>query len=106
MIYNQRRHIELLKHCQDFKNRGKYFYKESPEESLELSHYNTAVEQHIFWEQRYEVYELMEDFLNRKINGPEFCDRVFGLRRFVLCTFNFFYLNFKILDVGTRILNS
>ena len=37
MIYNQQRHIQLLKRSQDFKDQGKSFYKESPEESLELS---------------------------------------------------------------------
>ena len=36
MIYNQQRHIQLLKRSQDFKDQGKSFYKESPEESLEL----------------------------------------------------------------------
>ncbi len=81
MTYNQQRHIQLLKRSQDFKNQGKSFYKESPEESLELSSYNVAVEEKIFWEQRYKVDELMQDFLNRKIDGQEFCDRVFGLRR-------------------------
>lgn len=48
MIYNQQRHIQLLKRSQDFKNQGKSFYKESPKESLELSHYDVGVEQHIF----------------------------------------------------------
>ena len=81
MIYNQQRHIQLLKHSQDFKDQGKSFYKESPEEYLELSNYNVAVEENIFWEQRYKVAELMQDFLNRKIDGQEFCGRVFGLRR-------------------------
>lgn len=81
MIYNQQRHIQLLKRSQDFKDQGKSFYKESPEESLELSSYNAAVEKNIFWQQRYKVAELMQDFLNRKIDGQEFCDRVFGLRR-------------------------
>ena len=81
MIYNQQKHIQLLKRDQDFKNQGKSFYKESPEESLELSNYNAAVDQHIFWEQRYKVDELMQDFLNRKIDGQKFCGRVFGLRR-------------------------
>ena len=81
MIYNQQRHIQLLKRSQDFKNQGKSFYKQSRDESLELSHYNAAVEQHIFWQQRYKVYELMQDFLNRKIHGQEFSSRVFGLRR-------------------------
>lgn len=81
MIYNQQRHIQLLKRSQDFKDQGKSFYKESPEESLELSNYNIAVEKNIFWQQRYKVAELLQDFLNRKIDGQEFCDRVFGLRR-------------------------
>jgi len=35
MIYNQQRHIQLLKRSQDFKNQGKSFYKESTEESLD-----------------------------------------------------------------------
>ena len=81
MIYNHQRHIQLLKRSQDFKNQGKSFYKESPEESLELSHYDVVVEQYIFWQQRYKVYELMQDFLNKKIHGQEFSSRVFGLRR-------------------------
>ena len=81
MIYNYQRHIQLLKRSQDFENQGKSFYKESPEESLELSRYNAAVEENIFWQQRYKVAELMQDFLNRKIDGQKFCDRVFGLRR-------------------------
>ena len=81
MIYNQQKHITLLKRSRDFKDQGKSFYKESPEESLELSSYNVAVEQNIFWQQPYKVAELMQDFLSRKIDGQEFCDRVFGLRR-------------------------
>ena len=53
MTYNQQRHIQLLKRSQDFKNQGKSFYKERPEESLELSNYNIAVQYHLFWEQRF-----------------------------------------------------
>jgi len=81
MTYNQQRHVQLLKRSQDFNNQGKSFYKESPEESSELSSYKVAVQHHLFWEQRFKVSKLMQDFLNRKINGQEFCDRVFGLRR-------------------------
>jgi hypothetical protein len=81
MIYNQQRHIQLLNRSEDLKNQGKSFYQESPEESLELSSYNVAVEEKIFWEERYKGEELMQDFLNRKIDGQEFFDRVFGLRR-------------------------
>jgi hypothetical protein len=81
MIYNKQKHIQLLKRSQDFKNQGKSFYKESTEEYLELSHYDIAVEHHILWQQRYKVYELMQDFLNRKIHGEEFSSGVFGFRR-------------------------
>jgi hypothetical protein len=81
MIYNQQRHIQLLKRKQDFKDQGKSFYKESREEDLELCSYNVVIEQNIFWQQRFKVSKLMQDFLNRKINGQEFCDQVFGLRR-------------------------
>ena len=79
MTYNQQRHIQLLKRSQDFKNQGKSFYKESPEESLELSSYNVAVEEKIFWQQRYKVDELMQDFLNRKFDGEKFYRGVFEI---------------------------
>jgi hypothetical protein len=81
MSYNQERHLQLLKRSQDFKNQGRSFYTESPEECSELRIYNGFVEEHIFWEQRYQVEEFMQDFLNKKIDGEEFCDHVFGLRR-------------------------
>lgn len=48
---------------------------------MELSSYNLAVEENIFWQQRYKVAELMQDFLSRKINSQEFCGRVFRLQR-------------------------
>jgi hypothetical protein len=48
---------------------------------LELSKYDVAVEGHIFWQDRDQVTLLMEDFLNKKIDGESFCDQVYGLRR-------------------------
>ena len=74
-------HLELLKRSQDFKNQGKNLFLENREEDFELSKYNAAVAEHIFWQDRYQVALLMEDFLNRKIDGEELCDRVYGLRR-------------------------
>lgn len=59
MIYNQQRHIQLLKRSQDLKDQGKSFYKKSSEESLELSSYNISIEKNIFWQQRYKVDELI-----------------------------------------------
>ncbi len=80
MNYNQKRHRELLKRSQDLKNQKKNLFIENPEEDFELSQYNIAVEEHIFWQDRDEVALLMEDFLNKKIDGELFCDHVHGLR--------------------------
>ena len=51
MIYDQKRHIELLKRSQDLKNQGKNLFHESREEDVELSEYNIAVEEYIFWQE-------------------------------------------------------
>lgn len=37
MIYNQKRHIQLLKLSQDLDNQGKNFFEENRKEYLELS---------------------------------------------------------------------
>ena len=44
MIYNQKKHIELLKSLQDLKNQGKSFYQESKDKYLELSKYERAIQ--------------------------------------------------------------
>ena len=51
MIYDQKRHIELLKRSQDLKNQGKNLFQESREEDVELSEYNIAVEEYILWQE-------------------------------------------------------
>lgn len=86
MNYNRNRHLELFKRSQDLENQGKFLLKENPEEYLELSEYNIAVERHIFWQDRYKVALLMKDFLNRKIDGELLCDQVYGLRRKLINT--------------------
>jgi hypothetical protein len=89
MTYNQKRHIQLLQRSQDLK---KNLFLENREEDFELSEYNIAVEEHIFWQYRYQVASLMENFLNRKINGEKFCDRVFGFRRELMNRYDKFLL--------------
>ena len=61
---------------------GKHIFIENPEEYFELSEYEIAVQYHIFWHDRYPVVLLMvmEDFLNRKLNGESLCGKIFGLR--------------------------
>ena len=86
MTYNQKRHRQLLKRWQDLKNQRKNLFLENSEEDFELSEYNIAVEQHIFWQDRYQIALLMEDFLNQKIDGELFCDQVYGFRRKLINT--------------------
>jgi len=81
MTYNQKRHRQLLKRSQDLKNQRKNLFIENQEEYFELAKYNTAVAEQIFWQYRYQIALLMEDFLNKKIDGELFCDQVYGLRR-------------------------
>ena len=78
---NLKRHIELLKRKENFRSQKKSFFKEAPQEQLELAKYNGAVEDHIFWEDRFEVASLIQAFLNKEMDGEEFHDSVFGLRR-------------------------
>ena len=92
MTYNQKRHIELLKLSQDLQNQGTSLYKENPEEYLELYNYLNAVENHILWQDRYQISLSMEDFLNRKIDGEEFCDRVDELRNSLINKSNKYHL--------------
>jgi hypothetical protein len=92
MTYNQKRYMQLLQRSQDLKNQGKNIFIENREKDFELSEYNIAVEEHIFWQDRYQVASLMENFLNRKINGEKFCDRVFGFRRELINRYHKFLL--------------
>jgi len=43
MTYHRNRHLELLKRSQYFKNQGQSFYRESPDECLELSKYKGTI---------------------------------------------------------------
>ena len=79
--YNLKRHIELLKQEKKVLSEKKSFWKENQKECLELSKYDVAVENHIEWEDRFEIASVMEDFLSKKIDAHEFHDSVFGLRR-------------------------
>ena len=79
--YNLKRHVELLKLKEKVLSQDKSFLKENEAEFLELSGYNAAVDQHIFWEKRFKVASLLQTFMNGKINAQDFHDSIFGLRR-------------------------
>ena len=72
MNYNLKRHVELLKQDKTLLSQNKSFFKENRRECLELSKYNVAVSEHIFWENRFKVASIIQAFLNKKMDAQEF----------------------------------
>jgi hypothetical protein len=72
MDYSKKRHKQLVIRSQDLKNQGKNLFLENPEEDSELSKYNIAVEEHVFWTHREDFFLLMKNFIDNIINFDEF----------------------------------
>ena len=72
MTYNKERHKQLVIRSQDFKNQGKNIFLENPEEASELSKYNIAVEEQVFWTHRENFVLIMKNFLDNIIDFDEF----------------------------------
>ena len=68
MEYNKKRHLQLLKLSQDLKNQGKIFFLENTKESSELSQYNIAVEEQVFWTHREDFFLLIKNFIENIIS--------------------------------------
>lgn len=66
--YNKKRHLELLKYSQELEQQGKYLFQESKKDSSELIHYSARME-----ETRDQYLELINKFMNEKIDISEFC---------------------------------
>jgi hypothetical protein len=64
MDYNRKRHKQLVIRSQDLKNQGKSLFIENPEEDSELSKYNIAVEEQVFWTYREDFFLLMKNFID------------------------------------------
>jgi len=72
MDYNSERHKQLVIRSQDLKNQGKNLFIENPEEDSELSKYNIAVEEQVFWTRREDFFLLMKNFLDNILGFDEF----------------------------------
>ena len=72
MTYNKERHKQLVIRSQDLKNQGKNLFLENPEEDSELSKYNIAVEEQVFWTHREDFFLLMKNFLDNILDFDEF----------------------------------
>ena len=83
MNYNLTRHIELLKPYQDYKNIGKELSEEEPENFLEFWGYQLAIENHLYWNNRFIIFSIVEKFLNGSIDRKELSYSIFALQRAV-----------------------
>ena len=72
MTYNKERHKQLVIRSQDLKNQGKNLFLENPEEDSELSKYNIAVEEQVFWTHREKFVLIMKNFLDNILDFDEF----------------------------------
>jgi len=70
--YNKVRHLELLRRFLDFKKQGKDLDTENRDECLELSRYQSKIQNYIFWKSREQFALLMENFVNDSIEMEEF----------------------------------
>jgi len=72
MTYNKERHKQLVIRSQDLKNQGKNLFLENPEEGSELSKYNIAVEEQVFWTHRENFVLIMKNFIDNILDFDEF----------------------------------
>ena len=69
MKYNKVRHLELLRRFLDSKKQGKDLDREK---DSELLHYQSKLQDSIFWKSRDQFALLMENFINDSIDMEEF----------------------------------
>lgn len=83
---------DILNHQKKLIEQDKSFFNKNQTEFLELSHYNKAINQHLFWQDRFEVDLLLRTFLNKKIDRYEFDDTIFSFRHNYIAKYNKFIL--------------
>ena len=72
MLDNKQEFFKLLKYSNELKKNKKSFFKENPEESIKLSRFLSIIEENLHLRQKDKYIELMEIFLNNKIDAENF----------------------------------
>ena len=72
MTYDKERHKQLVIRSINLKNQGKNLFLENPKEDSELSKYNIAVEEQVFWTHRENFVLIMKNFLDNILDFDEF----------------------------------
>ena len=72
MINNKQEFFKLLKYSNELKKNNKSLFKENPEKSIKLSRFLSIIEENLHLRQKDKYIELMEIFLNNKIDAENF----------------------------------
>ena len=72
MTYNKERHKQLVIRSQDLKNQGKNLFLENPEQDSELSKYNIAIKEQVFWTHLEKFVLIMKNFLDNILDFDKF----------------------------------
>ena len=72
MINNKQEFFKLLKYSNELRKNNKYLFKENPEKSRRLSRFLIIIEENLHLRQKDKYIELIEIFLNNKIDAEDF----------------------------------
>ena len=72
MINNQQEFFKLLKYSNELRKNHKSLFKENPEKSRKLSRFLIIIEENLHLRQKNKYIELIEIFLNNKIDAEDF----------------------------------
>ena len=72
MINNKQEFFKLLKYSNELRKNNKSLFKENPEKSRKLSRFLIIIEENLHLRQKNKYIELIEIFLNNKIDAEDF----------------------------------
>lgn len=70
--YNKVRHLELLKRFLDLKKQGKDLYTENRDQGSELLHYQSKLQDSIFWKRKEQFVLCMKNYVHDSIDFEHF----------------------------------
>jgi len=72
LIYNKKKHLELLKYSQDLDKQGKFLGNEEKEKYLKLLKYSRMMGSYLYMEIKDQYLKLMKEFVDGRIGGSKF----------------------------------
>lgn len=72
MLNNKQEFFELLEYSDKLRKNNKFLFKEDPKRSIKLSEFLAIIEENLHLRQKDKYIELMEIFLNKKIDAENF----------------------------------